>query len=126
LCFSPRPHSKIQIALDMFGLSGNGASVRSVARELDLSQRQFIQIFNDQVGLTPKLFCRLLRFQNARVLAERLDRCSWAQIASTCGYFDQAHLISDFQEFSGLSPTNYIRQHGHDGRLKDSHVPFPG
>jgi len=49
----------------------------------------------------------------------------WAQLALTCGYFDQSHLINDFEEFSGLSPTEYLRHNQPDGRLKDNHVPLP-
>jgi len=44
----------------------------------------------------------------------------------SCGYFDQSHLINEFQEFSGLSPTEYLRQIQGDAWLKDSHVPVSG
>ena len=105
----PRRHSALPIALGMFGPEGINASVRDVAREVGLSQRCFIKAFTAEVGLTPKLFCRLIRFQRAKTLAEeaktfRLDRpnpkqaadtLDWAQIALTCGYFDQSHLIRD-------------------------------
>jgi AraC-like DNA-binding protein len=83
-------------------------------------------VFAAQVGLPPKLFCRILRFQQARSMADQIERLDWAQLASTCGYFDQSHLINDFQEFSGFSPTEYLRRHQPDGRLKSNHVPFPG
>ena len=61
------------------------------------------------VGLTPKLFCRIQRFQH--VLAELKARrtIEWADVAYSCGYFDQAHFVHDFQEFSGLNPTAYAR-----------------
>jgi len=99
-----------------------------------------LQRHRTQVGVTPKLFCRLLRFQRARTLAAhtetlQIDRTQrmrvgcgidWAQLALTCGYFDQSHLINDFEEFSGLSPTEYLRHNQPDGRLKDNHVPLPG
>jgi AraC-like DNA-binding protein len=121
-------HCAVPIALNMFGQAGTGASIRDAAREAGLSQRRFIQVFRAQVGLTPKLFCRLLRFQRARTLALQIETLNWAQLASTCGYFDQSHLINDFQEFSGLSPAEYLCQHRHhhlrDGHLKDNHVPL--
>jgi AraC-like DNA-binding protein len=89
------------------------------------------------VGLTPKLLCRTLRFQQARALAEEAERRSfalpeqehpavidWADIAIACGYYDQSHLINDFQKLSGLSPAEYIWRVGSVKRLKDNHLPL--
>ncbi|HZI85416.1 MAG TPA: helix-turn-helix transcriptional regulator [Pyrinomonadaceae bacterium] len=116
---------QMKIALKMFACGGNGASVRDVAQELGLSQRRFIQMFNSHVGLTPKVFCRIQRFQRARVLAEELATPHWAELAAACGYFDQSHLIKDFQEFAGSTPRMYsVQQHHKDARLKDNHVPL--
>jgi AraC-like DNA-binding protein len=112
-------------ALKMFALGGAGARIRAVSRELGFSQRRFIQTFRSHVGLTPKVFCRILRFQRARVLAEELEAPDWAQLAVACGYFDQSHLIKEFKEFSGSTPNIYsVQQHYKDARLKDNHVPL--
>ena len=124
-----RCHSKDQpqmnVALKMFAMGGNGALVRAVSQELGFSQRRFIQMFSSQVGLTPKMFCRILRFQRARVSAERLKAPDWAELAVACGYFDQSHLIKDFKEFSGSTPNIYsLQQHQKDTRLKDNHALF--
>lgn len=119
-------HLAVPLALDLFGPAGTGAAVRDVAREVGLCQRRFIEVFTAQVGLRPKLLCRLLRFQRARTLAERAETVDWAGLAATSGYFDQSHLINDFQEFSGLSPTEFSRQHPRDGRVKSNHLPLPG
>lgn len=116
---------QMKIALKMFAMHGNRVSVRDVSQELGFSQRRFIQMFTSQVGLTPKVFCRIQRFQRARVLAERLDTPHWAELAANCGYFDQSHLIKDFQEFAGSTPKIYsLQQHHKDARLKDNHVPL--
>lgn len=115
---------QVNVALQMFAI-GNGARVRNVAQEVGLSQRRFIQMFSSHVGLAPKLYCRILRFQQARVLAENLEPPDWATIAVACGYFDQSHLIRDFKEFSGSTPEIYwLQQHHKDDRLKDNHVPL--
>jgi AraC-like DNA-binding protein len=115
-----------RLALKMFAKQGNGILVRNVARELGLAPRQFIRLFNSHVGLTPKVFCRILRFQRARLLAEKLETPHWAELALRCGYFDQSHLINDFQEFSGSTPKTYsAQQHHRDARLKDNHLPLP-
>jgi AraC-like DNA-binding protein len=118
-------HPAVPIALHLLGAPRTGVSVRDVAREVGICQRRFSQVFAAQVGLSPKLFSRILRFERARAMADQIKRLDWAQLASTCGYFDQSHLINDFQEFSGLSPTEYLRRHQPDGRLKTNHVPIP-
>lgn len=134
---SPKRHPAVPTALHMFGSAGTGAAVRDAARESGVCKRHFIHLFSAEVGLTPKLFCRLLRFQRARVLVQRFGDVrrgrvepaqipsvlDWAGLAATCGYFDQSHLINEFEEFSGLSPGQYLRQHQPDARLKDNHVP---
>ena len=123
---SQKGHPAVPIALRLLGASGTGALVRDIAREVGISQRRFSQVFATQVGLSPKLFSRILRFQRVRTLAHRTEKLDWAQLASTCGYFDQSHLINDFREFSGFSPTEYLRRHQPDDRLKSNHVPSPG
>jgi AraC-like DNA-binding protein len=115
-------HPAVAAALNMFGAAGTGAPVRDVARSVGLSERRFIQVFNTHVGVTPKLFCRLLRFQRARALAQQVEEIDWSRLASSCGYFDQSHLIHDFHEFSSSSPTEYLRQIRTEDWLKDSHV----
>ena len=77
--------------------------------EIGLSHTRFIRLFREAVGLTPKLFCRIQRF---RAVVERTAGAvaiDWARVAATCGYFDQAHLIRDFQAFSGTSPAAYAQ-----------------
>ena len=65
-------HPALPSALNMFGPAGTAATVRDVARETGLSQRRFIELFKAQVGVAPKLFCRLPRFQQARTLAAQI------------------------------------------------------
>lgn len=125
LHYHPTRQRQMKIALTMFATGGDGTLVRDVSRELGFPQRRFIQMFSSHVGLTPKVFCRILRFQRARVLAEELEMPDWAELAVTCGYFDQSHLIKDFQEFSGSTPRIYsLQQHYKDARLKDNHLPL--
>jgi AraC-like DNA-binding protein len=95
-------------------------TISDVTGQIGLSPRRFIQIFSDEVGLTPKLFCRVLRFQEVLRLIGKAQQVGWTNIALTCGYFDQAHLIRDFQAFSGLNPTAYLTQRGEH----PNHVPL--
>lgn len=118
-----RRHSAVTAALSLFGPAGIDMSVREAAAYVELSQRHFIQLFTVQVGLSPKLLCRLLRFQRAWTLVQQpgsvrhdpmqtesaVCEVSWAQLAAECGYFDQSHLIRDFQQFSSSTPTECCR-----------------
>lgn len=102
-------HPAVSRALGILGSTGAGDSVGAIAARVGLSQRRFIELFTAQVGLTPKLFGRVLRFQRARQFAHQAAKPNWSQVALTCGFYDQSHLIHDFQEFSGLSPADYFR-----------------
>jgi AraC-like DNA-binding protein len=84
-------------------------SIREVVRAVGLSHRRFVELFTRAVGLTPKLYSRVQRFQEATHLAAN-QRRGWSDIAATLGYFDQAHLCRDFVEFSGLTPTAYRQE----------------
>ena len=103
-------HYAVQAALDMFAKDQVVPRVREAARYIGLSQRRFIQAFKAEVGLTPKLFSRIQRFQRTRVLVQQDHSPDWPSLALDLGYFDQSHLIREFLEFSGLSPTDYLKQ----------------
>jgi AraC-like DNA-binding protein len=100
-------HPAVGFALREFRGAAQGA-VTVVRAETGLSERRFIELFRQQVGLPPKLYCRVRRFQSAiRRVAKEGGAIDWAGVALDCGYFDQAHLIHDFRAISGLSPGEY-------------------
>jgi AraC-like DNA-binding protein len=103
-------HRAVRAALDIFARDAGEARTRDLAAHLGLSQRHFIKVFSKQVGVTPKVFGRVQRFQRAADLTRGTSTPDWADVAVACGYFDQSHLIHDFQTFSGLSPTEFHRQ----------------
>ncbi|EEF62032.1 helix-turn-helix domain-containing protein [Pedosphaera parvula] len=103
-------HRAVRAALNIFGRDAGEARTRDLAAHLGLSQRHFIKVFSNQVGVTPKQFGRVQRFQRALDLTRSSSTPDWADIAAACGYFDQSHLIHDFQTLSGLSPTEFLRQ----------------
>jgi AraC-like DNA-binding protein len=96
-------------ALRRFVRAPNVASIAEVAEETGVSQRQFIADFRRRVGVTPKLFCRIRRFQEVLAEINARQEVEWADVALACGYYDQAHFINDFRTFSGLNPTAYLR-----------------
>jgi AraC-like DNA-binding protein len=111
LCPSVEPHHAVSAALEMFGKNHAGPGVREAAKHLGLSQRRFIEVFKAEVGMTPKLFSRIQRFQQTRNFIQHNPSINWADLAVDRGYFDQSHLIREFLEFSGFSPTDYINRH---------------
>ncbi len=106
----PSRHPAVAFALHEFRRGAGRTSVKEVGDQVGLSQRRFIQIFREEVGLTPKVFWRIRRFQLAIGLASNGRRVEWADIALRCGYFDQAHFIHDFRAFSGITPMTYLAQ----------------
>jgi methylphosphotriester-DNA--protein-cysteine methyltransferase len=66
-------------------------------------------VFHEEVGLTPKQFARVRRFGWALRRLRKGSRVNWARLAVECGYYDQAHLIKDFQTFACVCPSAYLR-----------------
>jgi AraC-like DNA-binding protein len=118
---TPKHHRAVPIALSAFDRIGPTVRVRDVARQVGLSQRRFIQVFAAEVGLTPKMYARIRRFQQAQELVCDSPAPDWARVAVACGYFDQSHLIRDFVEFAGLAPEDYRRQRSE--HVLHNHVP---
>jgi AraC-like DNA-binding protein len=83
-------------------------NIAAVSHNLGVSHKQFIEQFRREVGLTPKLFCRIRRFQEVLGRIHSQKAVHWADVACSCGYFDQAHFVNDFLAFAGLNPTAYL------------------
>jgi len=81
-----------------------------LAEQANMSLRSFEQKFTEQVGLTPKLYSRILRFNHALALKIAMPEKKWTTIAHTCGYYDQMHFIKDFKTFAGSTPNIFLRQ----------------
>jgi AraC-like DNA-binding protein len=117
-----RQHPVIPLALASFTATGMGASVRDVARQSGLSHRRFLSVFRADVGLPPKLFCRILRLQHVHALARRPGDIDWARIALDCGFCDQSHLVNEFRAISGVTPSRYGRDLLETRNLLRGHV----
>lgn len=86
---------------------GGFSQVSELANMYGISHKHFIERFKSAVGVTPKLYSRISRFQRVVQQLEISQEVDWADVVYTCGYFDQAHFIRDFSEFSGFTPTEY-------------------
>ena len=89
--------------LEMLKCNGN-ISMEKVASTACLSLRQFERVSKERIGMSPKLYGRLIRFSKAYRLYERFPGRSWTNIAHECGYFDQMHFIRDFKIFASDVP----------------------
>ena len=97
----------VQFAVSRFGAVPGMSTVRDVARATGLSERRFSQVFRESVGLSPKVWCRVQRFQRAvRQLHAGRD-LPWADLALDCGFYDQSHFANEFRAFSGIDATTY-------------------
>jgi AraC-like DNA-binding protein len=80
----------------------------SVLDRIGYSQRHFNQLFADEVGLTPKRFLRVRRFQSVIQSIPDGKPVAWADLALRCGYYDQSHFVHEFRSFCGLTPVAYL------------------
>jgi AraC-like DNA-binding protein len=101
-------HTAVRYALREFARAPHIRSVLEVTKEAGLSRRRFAQLFREQVGLTPKLFCRLHRFRGVLRQIALGAPVDWADVALAGGYCDQSHLVHEFRDFSGISPSAYL------------------
>ena len=100
----PAAPDGVQRAIEAIAASHGTVNVEWVARQANLSPRQFRRRCLEESGLTPKHLSRVLRFRHAWSLAERTAGRDWSGVAAEAGYFDQAHLIRDFRELAGGPP----------------------
>ena len=103
----PGLHPAVAFALGAFDRAPLTTSIAGVTDSIGLSAKRFIERFREQVGITPKVYCRIRRFQRAVTMATRGRQVEWTRVALDCGYFDQAHFIHDFRSFAGLTPSAY-------------------
>jgi AraC-like DNA-binding protein len=107
----------VRYALDWFDRANGARPVADIVQRLGLSARRFGELFRSEVGLSPKAFCRIRRFNEVLKRVEGLTDVDWADVALSCGYFDQPHFNHDFRAFAGLTPSAYLRD-----RMSRTHV----
>lgn len=88
--------------------------VQDLAKDMGYSTRQLRRIFDKSLGLSPKMFIRLVRYNAALQLMHRRQHINLTDIAYQCGYHDQAHFIHEFKEFTEQTPSSFIQEKGKD------------
>nr|WP_319394563.1 helix-turn-helix domain-containing protein [uncultured Desulfobacter sp.] len=100
--------SLISFLLDKINASCGEIRVQELAEETGYSTRHVSNVFKKYVGISPKLFSRIVRFQRSFSLLRLQKKATFADLAQDAGYYDQAHFINEFKEFSMNTPTQII------------------
>lgn len=107
-------------------LRGRGRlKVERLAEAAGVSRQYLTRSFRESVGVTPKLFARLARFQSGLAYAGCGAKVDWAQAALELGYADQSHMIAEFREFSSLTPETLARRRWFHPFIESARRPEP-
>ncbi len=101
-------HPAVAFATERFEGGSFAQPLSAVMDRIGYSQRHFNQLFAGEVGLTPKRFLRVRRFQRVLASLSGCESVDWAELALRCGYYDQPHFAHDFRSFAGLTPAEYL------------------
>lgn len=109
---SLEPNRLITFAVHQLQQSPQFLAIRDLAGMIGITQKHLISQFEKVVGLRPKSFARVCKFQKVINLIEQQNEIEWSAVALDCGYYDQAHFIKEFHAFSGLNPSTYLEHRG--------------
>lgn len=108
--YSPLPESVVQYAVKSIQANPSQIILKEIVEKTGYSHKQFIHIFKKQLGLTPKFYQRIIRFNKALEEINAHNAIDWSRISYDCGYYDQAHFIHEFKKFSGFNPSEYLKE----------------
>lgn len=103
---------RVELALGAINNAAGSARVGVISTHLGCSQKHLIDLFHREVGLAPKAFSDIVRFQSVIQRLETEPDPDWLDLAVQHGYYDQSHLVNAFQEAAGMSPEKYMRMKG--------------
>jgi AraC-like DNA-binding protein len=104
-----KPAREIDWAWRQLDLSGGSIRVEKITGQLGWTRKRLVKAFRDEIGIPPKVLARVLRFRRALVEFNTQTIVDFSRLALECGYSDQAHMIRDFKNFSGLTPAGLVR-----------------
>jgi AraC-like DNA-binding protein len=99
---------RVEYALEIIENSKGQIKAQDIAHEVCLGIKQFERTFSKYVGINPKKYASIVRFQNVIQMKRKHDNSSMFQLAFDNGYYDHAHFIHDFKSFTGLSPKEFF------------------
>ena len=92
----------------MMVLQNNGYTLDKFIRNACICHRQFDRKFNERIGIAPRQYLQIIRFNKAYYLKNRYPQKGWLSLALECGYYDYQHLARDYKEFTGLTPKQFF------------------
>lgn len=110
LCLSRPRADSVSAAANQILLHHGRVQIGGLAAQIGLSPRQFERRFTQEIGVRPKRYARIARFEAALDIKARAGQNSWTEVAHELGYHDQMHLVHDFEQFSGETPTNLLTE----------------
>jgi len=99
-------------ATQLMRSTGGRVTITDLARTCGLSRQKFAREFAEATGMPPKLYARITRFQSLLHRLLTSDVSQWIDVSCEAGFYDQAHMINEFRELAGVSPTEFFRPHG--------------
>lgn len=109
----------IEFAVSEMTLRPDALSIARMNEQIGYSQKHFTAMFRRHVGVTPKSYLKIMRFQKAVRTIDSTDEIDWGNIALECGFYDQSHFINDFKHFAGFTPEHYARIH----KIYQNYIP---
>lgn len=85
-----------------------GITVSDLADKACLGYRHFKRVFTQYIGMSPKEFIKVIRFQRTLHTLQKMPSIDMAQLAYNCGFYDHPHLVKDFKSMSGCTPNEYM------------------
>lgn len=114
-----QPNPAVIYSVEQLNNKNGTPRIAEIRDKIGYSRRHFSGLFKQLVGITPKQYAKICRFQYTLTLMHHRDIRDWADVALAGGYYDQPHFNRDFKRLSGISPTEYYRNQGN----AKNHVP---
>jgi AraC-like DNA-binding protein len=117
-----RARPLVMHAIRVLQSAPESTTMKKIAAEIGWSHKHLIEQFHVVVGMSPKRFTCVQRFQRAVRMLQRTRPKSLTEVALECGYYDQSHFNAEFRSFSGLTPTEFLR----DAQGRENFIPIVG
>ena len=107
-----QPLQEIHQILDLLTSKPGQGSIEELARTTNHSYKAIYRLFDKHLGLCPKRFIKILRFNKACHTLSTHPGIAWGELVHRCGYYDQSHFIREFRAIMKESPCHFLKTTG--------------